>query len=729
MASLIRLAVLSMVIVFFCANTESQAKTLDSLLVLSKQDFSTDQKITLYTEISEEYLKVNPVKALEYAKQVINWCNDLTDYQKQWAKAQYLAGKAYMFNSQLKLSQFHFNKALSFYAQSNDLKAYGNCLKDLGTIAYYQNQQEEATRLYQEALLVFEQCGYTLGAGHCHLNLGNVWKMYAEYAEAMDEYLLAVKIYEKEKAALYSGMAYNNLGNIYFDIEDYKQAESYYLKAREFYQQTDNIRQNISLGINLGLIAQETGHIENSLQWYEETLKLAQESSFPKQIPLLHNNQASLFLEQKELKKAEIQIKKAYEAAEKNGDELERHRALLNHSELAIQLGQYKQAAKSAESAYEWATQNKQYEITQIAAQNLETVYEKTNQHKKALHYLKIAHSIQDSMNNRGGWQKVAAHTFQDQLEQQKQKQELQQLQTKLNYEAEISKQRFFTYFALAGLFISLLLIYIVYRSYRAKAKAKQELDAINFELDAKNKELNKYIESNLQLENFAYIASHDLRTPVRSIVSFAQLLERSLKDRINKNEKEYIDFIVSYSKNMHLLINDLLQYSQVGTQKTKVEVVQPKLLLTNLIQQIEQSHKHQIEIQLDAESLPQKMHVDPVMIKQLFQNLIENGLKYTSPNVVPKVTVSAREVDGSHQFLITDNGIGIATEYQEKIFLLFKRLHHQSDYKGTGIGLSICKKIVEQHNGQIGVDSQPGEGSTFYFTIPKVEAPELVLT
>ena len=186
--SFLRLAVPSILIVFFCAITTSQAKILDSLLILSEQDLSADQKIKLYTEISEEYLKVNPLKALKYTNQVINWCKGQADYQSQWAKAQYLTGKAYLFNSQLKLSQFHFNKALSFYAQSKDLRGYGNCLKDLGTIAYYQNQQEEATRLYKEALLVFEQCGYTLGAGHCHLNLGNVWKMHAEFAEAMDEY-------------------------------------------------------------------------------------------------------------------------------------------------------------------------------------------------------------------------------------------------------------------------------------------------------------------------------------------------------------------------------------------------------------------------------------------------------------------------------------------------------------------------------------------------------------
>lgn len=235
--------------------------------------------------------------------------------------------------------------------------------------------------------------------------------------------------------------------------------------------------------------------------------------------------------------------------------------------------------------------------------------------------------------------------------------------------------------------------------------------------LNSKNEELKKYIDSNMQLENFAYFASHDLKAPIRTIVSFSQLLERSAKDKLNKDEKEYLDFMVSASKNMQKLIEDLLMYSKVNTHNHKIE----KLQLPNLIEQITIELTTIIaekQAQIIIKYLPTFIYADKTQMRQLFQNFIQNAIKFQRKGIPPIITINCLEQPLNWLFSISDNGIGIEKEFQHKVFLLFRKLVVETE--GTGIGLALCKKIVEQHEGQIWLESTYGEGTTFYFTIDK---------
>ncbi len=239
-------------------------------------------------------------------------------------------------------------------------------------------------------------------------------------------------------------------------------------------------------------------------------------------------------------------------------------------------------------------------------------------------------------------------------------------------------------------------------------------------QLNQKNKELNKYINSNLQLENFAYLASHDLQTPLRSIISFTQLLERSLSGRLSAEEQEFMGFIVNSSKNMQGLINDLLSYSRVNTTKCHPTQVDLCMLIESLLHELRIVIDEK-QAQINCDSLPSTLiTADRTKLRQIFQNLLTNALKFTSPGVPPVINIRTQETPTHWQFSIADNGIGIAPEFQEKIFLLFKRLHGQNTYEGTGIGLAMVKKLVSQHGGEIWLDSTPGQGTTFHFTIAR---------
>jgi PAS domain S-box-containing protein len=232
-------------------------------------------------------------------------------------------------------------------------------------------------------------------------------------------------------------------------------------------------------------------------------------------------------------------------------------------------------------------------------------------------------------------------------------------------------------------------------------------------------KQKTELITSNHELEQFAYIASHDLQEPLRMVTSFLTLLNKKYGADFDETAASYIDFAVDGAKRMRQLILDLLEYSRVGKSNEAEEFIDLNILIT----EIKILYRKQIE-EMNAsiivmEPLPLvNFHKSPLM--QLFQNLISNALKYSRENVAPIVKISFTEDDGYWEFKVEDNGIGIDEEYFEKIFVIFQRLHNKDEYSGTGMGLAVTKKIVESLGGKIWVKSSMNVGSEFYFTIPK---------
>jgi len=227
---------------------------------------------------------------------------------------------------------------------------------------------------------------------------------------------------------------------------------------------------------------------------------------------------------------------------------------------------------------------------------------------------------------------------------------------------------------------------------------------------------MKELARSNAGLQQFAYVASHDLQEPLRTIASFVQLLEKRYKDKLDEKADEFIDYIVSGVKIMELLIKDLLAYSQVDTKRQNFRPIKCSVALEEAIYNLRSAIKES-NAKLTYDLLPTVM-ADASQLSRLFQNLVGNAIKFRG-NKPLKIHISAEHKGDEWVFSIKDNGIGIEPKFFEQIFLVFHRLHTRNEYKGSGIGLSVCKKIVERHGGRIWVDSEPGKGSTFYFTIP----------
>jgi light-regulated signal transduction histidine kinase (bacteriophytochrome) len=222
---------------------------------------------------------------------------------------------------------------------------------------------------------------------------------------------------------------------------------------------------------------------------------------------------------------------------------------------------------------------------------------------------------------------------------------------------------------------------------------------------------------SNAELEQFAYIASHDLQEPLRMVSSYLELLSKRYQPQLDSDAQEFIGYAIDGAKRMQLLIRDLLSYSRIATHGQPFVTVNSGRLLRDAIANLEISIEETKTLISHPDIFPE-IYADPIQITQLFQNLLSNAIKFCQ-EIPPKIEIKIDRFSEEWLFQIYDNGIGIEAEYYERIFLVFQRLNRRDDYPGTGIGLAICQKIVDRHGGRIWVESQVGRGSIFSFTLP----------
>lgn len=256
----------------------------------------------------------------------------------------------------------------------------------------------------------------------------------------------------------------------------------------------------------------------------------------------------------------------------------------------------------------------------------------------------------------------------------------------------------------------------------KIKEEQAQTIIQNNEKLTQQNETLIKYIRSNNELEKFAHQVSHDLKGPLRSIVGFSSIINRS--ENLTEKQKDYLNHITDAGKQMDGLINGILNYSKVngeGLIFKRIDMHQMIDQIKNLLfQSLSESNG-----KITVKEIPEFIVADENKIKQLLLNLISNAIKFRKPNIAPEVIISGSIKKNEFEFSVSDNGIGIPKESKDKIFDIFSRAHTTEDIEGQGIGLSICRQIVNQHQGDIWVKSELNKGTDFHFTIQKVPLPE----
>ena len=250
--------------------------------------------------------------------------------------------------------------------------------------------------------------------------------------------------------------------------------------------------------------------------------------------------------------------------------------------------------------------------------------------------------------------------------------------------------------------------------TYENAVLQNRELAATQQALEASSRDLAR---SNADLEQFAYVASHDLQEPLRMVVGYVQLMEKRLKDKLDTDTREFMGFAVDGALRMQKMIQDILAYSRVNTRGRPIEPADSAEALKEALALLE-SRIAETGAEVDAQSLP-IVTADYAQLVQLFQNLVGNAIKFCKKHP-PRVRIEACREARQWRFSVSDNGVGIPAEYRGQLFVIFRRLHTRREFPGTGIGLAICKRIVERHGGEVGIESAPGGGSVFWFTLPE---------
>lgn len=265
------------------------------------------------------------------------------------------------------------------------------------------------------------------------------------------------------------------------------------------------------------------------------------------------------------------------------------------------------------------------------------------------------------------------------------------------------------------------LLVSAAIRDISEKKKLENQIREININLERKVQQRTAELETkNKELEQFAYVASHDLQEPLRTTSSFVGFLQEEYYGKLDANADNYLNYITQAAERMQTLIKDLLDYSRIG-RKGVLQEVDCNLILSDVLADLS-SAIEETNAKIEVPDVLPVVRGYATELKQLFQNLISNSIKFHKDNIPPLVHISCRKIPGAWEFSFRDNGIGIEAQHHERIFIIFQRLHNRTDYEGSGIGLSHCKKIVELHQGKLWVDSEIGKGSNFQFTIHEME-------
>lgn len=651
-----------------CLLAQTYEETIDSLLVEYNQSQNPRQKVDRLNEISYAYRRVSVDKMIDFAQQAkvmamaVNYKPGLAVAFKNIGNAHYKAGSA------PDTINYYYRNAISVAKEVGDHYTHAASLNNLGLVANTQGIYKNGAQYLQEALGVFDR--HVSGTERIGLrclilaNLGNSYFQQGDYERSFELQSQSVELARANNIRFIPAQYLDDLARSAARMKKFELAEAYYEESLK--------------------IQEELGDYQSSMHTY------------------LH------FMEMRMTQKdysaaAELGEKSARIANERNFPILLAE-GLNQLAEVALLQGETDRAVVLADSALRLSQEifNLRYERT--ATFNLAQALAMKENYAQAFAQLLNHRHLSDSIVRED--EKAIAKEVQAQYQNQLFEEKVEIL------EAQQQAQRNSIKLLVVLIIMTIILLGVISSNLLKR-------NQVNRIIQDKNAVLEKYIAYNLQLENFAYIASHDLKSPLRNVVSFSQLLARRIKDKITSEEEDYLNFIISGTKEMTSLIDDLLNYSLVQREKLNVEEID----VQELWQRVLTRNKPLIE-EVGAEVVMEvpaaTIRGDAIKLNQLLENLFTNALKFHQPGETPKVGIKFEEKEEEYRFEIRDHGIGIDPQYFEKIFMVFKRLHTKKEFEGSGIGLAICKKIVEQHKGQIWVESQIGEGASFFFSLPK---------
>ena len=609
---------------------------------------------------------------------------------------------------------FYLDNALRV-AKKNDLKIKeARVLRIKGGKKVQQLDYDEALEYYNRSLALYRRLGFEVEVARTLTYKARIYRYRELYEEAVQLYQQAIAIFEKYSVSYEVGLVNRYLGLIYQNLDNHEEA----IKQLDF---TKRILGDSLFPFIVARINSELGDSYLALHNYEVAENLFKESITLKEkindhytLPNSYSGLGTLYLKQGKLDQAQIQFEKAIDLSEKIKSKKAIVATYLGLSQLFLEKKNFKLAKEYGKLCLEHAKENGAVETKFASLLVLAKVASEQGNYAKANQYYRSSVELQDSVMDFGKALKVA-NIF-EAYENQKRDFEISNLtyqNQEKSSELEQNKLRS-TLYLLA--FISIVVTFLLFlRNFLQNKKATLKQRKLNDSLNRSNLKLS---ESNAQLEQFAHIASHDLKSPLTAINLFSSLLETNTKAEVGKKEKRYIQLIARSGKNLVTMIDDMLDFSKVGARELSLKPTDLNLMVKETLSSLlGYALENEVELK-QLRPFPNSVLVDEVKLKRVFQNIIANAIKFKDVNKISNyVHLDYVKLNGFYQFTITDNGIGIP-KTGKNIFHPFTHLNKKDNYKGTGIGLAICEKIIKKHGGKIWYESELGKGTSFYFKI-----------
>ncbi len=657
----------------------AQQSVMDSLKLLLEDVIEDTTRIDLLNQLSFGHHQIDVSLCRSYGEEALFLSEQINDSLRICKSYNRLAIAANIVGDNLHAKDY-LKKSLEIARAINEESLILACSHNLG-LAYKQSGDiEKALEYFLFVIKIDEKNGDMKSAVLTLANIGNLYLSLKDTKKAYTYLKRAVEVSEKYSTKVKRTHPYQCMGDYYVNVKEYDKAIDILNKAlvlsKEFEQ---NLRSATILRL-LGICRFNLNDVTAAIRNFGEAEKLLIKTS-DKQVDLL----------------------KLYET----------------WAMVYIDIGEFEKALIKANKGIALTKDNKLDVSEQSFLSILARISEKTGRYQEALEYHKAASILQDSLQLLSNEKTILELDAEYQLEKKEIDNELLRVQQEKSLTEIKVKNNYIKFF----LILALLFGIVAFQLFRANSLKNNYNKALQYEVSIRTAELNEsnkqLKKSNGQLERFAYIASHDLKTPIRNIISFADLLERKLSQDKDDQALEYLSFIKAGGKRMNALVKDILDYSKLKDKNTSGpnDKIDLNLLceeIRNTIFSVLKEKNATIKIE---KSLP-VVEGNYSSMYLLFKNLIENAIKYNiSSN--PIIKLSYQIDKGSFLIIFADNGIGIPEEFQSSIWDMFSRLHNQEEYEGTGLGLATCKKIMEAYEGSISVTSKENEGSVFKLKFP----------
>lgn len=549
-------------------------------------------------------------------------------------------------------------------------------------------------------------------------NLGITYHFKGDWKEAMTYYKRALEsLNEHNVDEPILGKIMNSIGSIHYEQGEYLKARPYFDRLYELsLEKTDTFGQSIAL-TNIGECSHKLGQIDSALTIYNRAMALSKAIGDEWGMGYLFTNIGEANFDKGNIETAEESCQRSFEIARKLKDNggIVRSGICVGKTEAAKK--NYRLANTYLLTSLEVAQEMDNKVLIRNIYEQLSKNHEQLGDFRSALDYNKQFEAINDELFDETKNKQIAELSIQYETERQE-AENLLLIEQQAKDKAIIERHNTMILLAISFFLVVSLLAFILFWKnilrHKYNIQLEEKVTQRTSELEKTNIRLEK---SNKDLEQFAYVCSHDLKEPLRNIHGFTGLLDRTLKAQNNtKDTQEYISVVQSSVVQMDSLINGILEYSKIGYENEQKELIDLNALMERLSKLLKNNLQKK-SVTLKINSLHQ-INSSPSLVFLVLKNLVENAIKYNISEQ-PLIEVSSKIVDQDYHIEVKDNGIGIEEQYFDQIFAIFKRLHTRKTYKGAGIGLSICKKIAHNLGGDIWVESELGKGSRFIFSIP----------